>query len=318
MALWKRALLALVLVLSAAVALAPSTGPKRTIPRGVRVAGVNMAGLDAGQARQQITTRFSAPLRFRKGNRRWRVSTARLGLAVAATDAVSRAFRAHSGDNVEVRANADRSQIRNYVRALDRQFGRPAKNAELLGLRNGRPEISKSSRGRAVRRGTMTNAIARTIRKRIRAPLPLMMKPVKPAITRATFGPVVVIFRGSNRLELFDGTRPVRTFRVATGQAQYPTPTGLWHIVDMQQNPWWRPPDSDWAEGLKPIPPGPGNPLGTRWMGLDASGVGIHGTPDAASIGYSASHGCIRMYIPDATWLFDHVRIGTSVLIVPE
>jgi lipoprotein-anchoring transpeptidase ErfK/SrfK len=84
----------------------------------------------------------------------------------------------------------------------------------------------------------------------------------------------------------------------------------------MQRNPWWRPPDSPWAKGLKPVPPGPGNPLGTRWMGLDASGVGMHGTPDAASIGYSASHGCIRMRIPDAEWLFDHVRIGTPVFII--
>ena len=49
-------------------------------------------------------------------------------------------------------------------------------------------------------------------------------------------------------------------------------------------------------------PAGPGNPLGTRWMGLSAPAVGIHGTPDAASIGYSASHGCIRMQIPDAEW----------------
>ena len=318
MALWKRAFLAFVLVLCAAVALAPSAGPKRTIPRGVRVAGINMAGLDAGQARQQLMARFSAPLRFRKGKRRWSVSTARLGLDVAATDAVSRAFRAESGDDIRVRTEADLSRIRSYVRVLDKRFGRPAKNAELIGLRDGRPDISASSRGRAVRRGTMTRAIARTIRKRIRVRLPVLMKPVKPEVTRATFGPVVVIFRGSNRLELFDGTRPVRTFRVATGQAQYPTPTGFWHIVDMQQNPWWRPPDSDWAKGLEPIPPGPGNPLGTRWMGLDASGVGIHGTPDAASIGYSASHGCIRMYISDATWLFDHVRIGTPVLIVPE
>jgi lipoprotein-anchoring transpeptidase ErfK/SrfK len=84
----------------------------------------------------------------------------------------------------------------------------------------------------------------------------------------------------------------------------------------MQRNPWWRPPDSPWAKGLKPIPPGPGNPLGTRWMGLDAAGVGMHGTPDAASIGYSASHGCIRMRIPDAEWLFGHVQIGTPVFIV--
>jgi lipoprotein-anchoring transpeptidase ErfK/SrfK len=64
------------------------------------------------------------------------------------------------------------------------------------------------------------------------------------------------------------------------------------------------------------VPPGPGNPLGTRWMGLSAPGVGIHGTPDAASIGYSASHGCIRMRIPEAEWLFRHVELGTPIFIV--
>ena len=51
-------------------------------------------------------------------------------------------------------------------------------------------------------------------------------------------------------------------------------------------------------------------------MGLGFDGVGIHGTPDAASIGYSASHGCIRMHIPDAEWLFNHVDVGTQVFIV--
>jgi hypothetical protein len=317
MALWKRAALSLVLVLVAAVAVAPSAGPRRTIDRGVKIAGVNMAGLDSEQARQQVIARFAAPLRFRMRDKRWSVPTARLGIAVSAGDAVSQAFRAKSGDNVDVRVEVDRSQIERYVLALDERFGRPAKNAKLLGLVHGRPAISDSSWGRAVRRGTMTSAIARTLRTRIRPRLPLVMKPVKPTISRARFGPVIVIQRGSNRLQLFNGTRRIRTFRVATGRAQYPTPTGLWHIVDMQRNPWWRPPTSDWARGLKPIPPGPGNPLGTRWMGLSAPGVGIHGTPDASSIGYSASHGCIRMFIPDATWLFDHVRIGAAVLIVP-
>ena len=60
----------------------------------------------------------------------------------------------------------------------------------------------------------------------------------------------------------------------------------------------------------------PGNPLGTRWMGISAPGVGLHGTPDAASVGYSASHGCIRMRIPDAEWLFVHVRVGSPVWII--
>jgi lipoprotein-anchoring transpeptidase ErfK/SrfK len=51
-------------------------------------------------------------------------------------------------------------------------------------------------------------------------------------------------------------------------------------------------------------------------MGLSASGVGIHGTPNDGSIGYSLSHGCIRMHIPDAEWLFNRVQIGTPVYIV--
>ena len=86
----------------------------------------------------------------------------------------------------------------------------------------------------------------------------------------------------------------------------------------MQRNPWWYPPPSPWAEDAEPVPPGPGNPLGTRWMGLSAPYVGIHGTPDAASIGYSASHGCIRMRIPDAEWLFQHVKVGTPVFIIDK
>ena len=71
----------------------------------------------------------------------------------------------------------------------------------------------------------------------------------------------------------------VRQFGVATGQAVYPTPLGTFQIVVKWKNPWWYPPASPWAKGEKPVPPGPGNPLGTRWMGLSAPGVGIHGTP---------------------------------------
>ena len=107
-----------------------------------------------------------------------------------------------------------------------------------------------------------------------------------------------------------------RKFGVATGQAAYPTPLGNFEIVTKQRDPWWNPPDSDWAKGAEPIPPGPGNPLGTRWMGLSVPAVGIHGTPDAASIGYSASHGCIRMLVPEAEWLFERVEEGTPVFIV--
>ena len=136
-------------------------------------------------------------------------------------------------------------------------------------------------------------------------------------MTRSAIGPVIVIHRGSNRLYLYKGMRFERVFGVATGQSIYPTPLGRWSRSSSSgaiRGGIRR--TRAWAKGEKPVPPGPGNPLGTRWMGLSASGVGIHGTPDDASIGYSASHGCIRMHIPDAEWLFNHVTIGTTVFIV--
>jgi lipoprotein-anchoring transpeptidase ErfK/SrfK len=162
----------------------------------------------------------------------------------------------------------------------------------------------------------MEDAIVRALHSDERRPIPLLVRPIAPKVTRASFGPVVVISRGGNSLQLYDAMTPVRSFRVATGTAQYPTPAGSFSIVDMQRDPWWIPPASDWAKDAKPVPPGPGNPLGTRWMGISSPAVGIHGTPDAASLGYSRSHGCIRMAIPEAEWLFEQVDVGTPVLIV--
>jgi len=178
------------------------------------------------------------------------------------------------------------------------------------------PVIVEGKTGLAIEQRTMQRALEQVLTSGTRQPLQLLTKPVEPKVTRATFGQVIVIRRGGNSLNLYDSTNLVRSFGVATGQSRYPTPLGRWHVVVKWRNPWWYPPNSSWAKGEKPIPPGPGNPLGTRWMGLSASGVGIHGTPDDASIGYSASHGCIRMHIPDAEWLFNHVTIGTTVFIV--
>jgi lipoprotein-anchoring transpeptidase ErfK/SrfK len=126
----------------------------------------------------------------------------------------------------------------------------------------------------------------------------------------------ITINRSTNQLTLYRLDRIVRTYRVATGSARYPTPAGSFRIINMQKHPTWTPPpNSDWARGLKPIPPGPKNPLGTRWMGLDSPNVGIHGTNNPASIGYSVSHGCIRMAIPDVEDLFERVTTGTPVTI---
>ena len=244
------------------------------------------------------------------------VSTQRLGAGAGVDAAVTSALAATPRSRIALPVTFSRRNVSSFVDWLARRFYRPPQDATLVGADETGPLIREGKAGLAVRRETMRIALAQTLRSASRAPLQLLTKPVPPKVTRATFGQVIVISRGGNSLRLYDSTQLVRSFGVATGRAEYPTPAGIWHIVDMERNPWWRPPDSPWARGLKPIPPGPGNPLGTRWMGLDAAGVGIHGTPDDASIGYSASHGCIRMHVPDAEWLFDHVGYGTAVVIL--
>jgi hypothetical protein len=107
----------------------------------------------------------------------------------------------------------------------------------------------------------------------------------------------------------------LKRYPVAIGNPSYPTPPGRYFVTDMIYNPPWYPPDSPWAKDAKITPPGPDNPLGTRWIGLSANILGIHGTPAAWSIGTAASHGCIRMYISDVEELFEMVDPGVPVKI---
>jgi lipoprotein-anchoring transpeptidase ErfK/SrfK len=131
---------------------------------------------------------------------------------------------------------------------------------------------------------------------------------------RALVGKIEVNL-GARTLTVYKDGRKVKTYRVAIGQAEYPTPTGTYRIITKQKNPTWNPPDSPWAEGLGAIPPGPGNPLGTRWIGTSAPAIGIHGTYADYSIGSAASHGCLRMHIPDVEELYEKVNVGMPVVI---
>jgi lipoprotein-anchoring transpeptidase ErfK/SrfK len=291
-----------------------TTAPK-TIAPGVSIGGVEVGDLTADEARAVVTSSFERPLSLLVLRHRLAVKPARLGAVAAAREAVTRALSAAPGTALKLRVKLSRAAAGRYLAYLARHFDRKPVDAQLL-LRRLRPFVTKQRPGRALRREAGMASVFTALTTNSRAPVRLRFREVKPRVTRSSIGPVIVIRRGSNRLYLYDGMRLWRVFGVATGQSIYPTPLGRWSIVVKWRNPWWYPPSSSWAQGQKPIPPGPGNPLGTRWMGLSASGVGIHGTPDDSSIGYSASHGCIRMHIPDAEWLFNHVNIGTTVFIV--
>jgi lipoprotein-anchoring transpeptidase ErfK/SrfK len=314
-------LLAAIFLLSVTLGVAAPDAARKPplIAPGVTIAGVAVGGLTSEPARGRVERAFGRPLRLEFGQKRWRISPRYLGANAAVDASVARALAARRGAKIPLRVGTARTRIRQYVRRLDRLFSREPVDAAIVGVANGRPAFSEAKPGLAVQRDQMTNAIAYSLKTNLRDPLRLLTRSVPPKVTPENYGPVVIVYRESKRLTLFDGPRAVRSFGIATGTAEYPTPLGSYSIATMQRDPWWiPPPDSDWARGKKPVPPGPGNPLGTRWMGLTAPLVGIHGTPDAASIGYSASHGCIRMRVPDAEALFNEVDVGTPVLIVAQ
>jgi murein L,D-transpeptidase YcbB/YkuD len=145
--------------------------------------------------------------------------------------------------------------------------------------------------------------------------LPVAM--TEPELRTEAFKKVIYVRTGSNTLHLYVDGRVSRSFRVATGTPGYPTPHGQWKITAKRRNPTWVNPWADWSQNMPAaIGPGPDNPLGTRALNLNASGIRIHGSPDAGSIGRPASHGCIRMHLRDAETLFELVDVGTPVVIV--
>jgi lipoprotein-anchoring transpeptidase ErfK/SrfK len=304
-------------VLAGATAVSVAAQAPAVIPAGVTIAGTPVGGLAPVDASAAVTAAFAQPLHIEYGQTDVLAAPDLLGASADVEGAVNAALAAPQGSAVPLTVTVKTTATAAFVQQLAKRFDRAAVDSKLF-LRKLRPFITRARVGQKLDRRSAVRAIAAALVAGSRGPLVLKPKFVQPKVTQRTFGPVIVIRRGSNRLYLYRGMRYWRVFDVATGQTRYPTPLGRFRIVVKWKNPWWYPPDSAWAKGQKPVPPGPTNPLGTRWMGLSAPGVGIHGTPEPGSIGYSVSHGCIRMLIPQAEWLFDHVNVGTPVFIVAQ
>jgi lipoprotein-anchoring transpeptidase ErfK/SrfK len=289
--------------------------PPTPLPDGVTIAGVPVGGLTPDEARAAVRAFFARPFTFTFRGHVKRTTPWWVGGSADVATALANAAVAPPGQAVDLRVHVNVTRLRTFVNRLARAWNRPAvsSTARLSGLR---PVLTRARLGFKIRRYQTRLMIRGALASHARGPLAVRYRTLRPRYTRSNFGAVIVVRRGSHRLYLYKGSHFWTTFGVAVGMPQYPTPLGSFTIVSKQRNPWWYPPATAWAAGASPIPPGPGNPLGTRWMGLSWGGIGIHGTPDSASIGYSASHGCIRMRIPEAEWLFERVRIGTPVFIV--
>jgi lipoprotein-anchoring transpeptidase ErfK/SrfK len=121
----------------------------------------------------------------------------------------------------------------------------------------------------------------------------------------------LVVSIPDRKLAVIENNEVVEVFTVAVGAPNSPSPTGTFTIVNRVANPTYYHPG-------KVIAPGPQNPIGTRWIGLNQKGYGIHGTDQPSSIGYAKSHGCIRLRNADVERLFERVRTGDVVELHAE
>jgi lipoprotein-anchoring transpeptidase ErfK/SrfK len=286
----------------------------QVIPPGVAIGAVEVGGMTREAAHELVRAEFALPLVLTFPSYVFEASPEALATP-AIQRAVDQALVAPPDSTVPLQVAVNRAKVRAYVAEIAERLSRPALDAQLF-LRKLRPWIRPERPGRIIHRAAAERDVNAALLAASRGPIALRSRTLQPKVTRKSFGPVIVIRRNTHRLFLYSGMRFRKQFPVATGTTRYPTPLGRFRIVVKWKNPWWYPPDSEWAKDKDPVPPGPSNPLGTRWMGISSPGVGIHGTPEPGSIGYSVSHGCIRMRIPDAEWLFEQVTIGTTVFIV--
>jgi lipoprotein-anchoring transpeptidase ErfK/SrfK len=239
-------------------------------------------------------------------------------------DLLSRTTRELTGGSVNasipVEVSYSRHALAKFAKVLQHKIDTPAKDAT-IGFSGGGISKVDSQTGlkldvAALRIHVAKELVQATADHKVRAPV----SKVKPKVTTAElaqkYPTVLIINRGGFQLTLYKQLSVAKTYRIAVGRQGLETPAGQYAIQDKQVNPSWHVPNSPWAGALagKVIPPGPQDPIKARWMGI-AGGAGIHGTSDIGSLGTAASHGCIRMAIPDVIQLFDRVQVGDPVFI---
>jgi lipoprotein-anchoring transpeptidase ErfK/SrfK len=310
------------------------------IASGVRVADVDVGGLSTDQARTKLHKRIAEPLEkpvtVTFEGTKYTLSPERLALRADVNGMVDSALAASRSAGLPTRVwryatggSVDREiapQIGYSSDALDGflsevadQINRPARDATVspgpASLNAVPGEDGVTIRADELR-SRLRAAIDSPTHRTVSAPV----ERVKPKVTTdqlaQTYPTFITIDRAAFQLRFWRNLKPVKTYTIAVGQAGLETPAGQYTIDDKQVNPSWHVPDSAWAGDLagRVIPPGPADPIKARWMGFYA-GAGIHGTDEISSLGTAASHGCVRMSIPDVEELYDQVPLGAPIYI---
>lgn len=304
-----------------------------TFPPGVRIAGVDVAGMSRSEAaaavRSAVEDRLDRQATVRVGDRSYTTTLRELGARAHVSQAVDQAVRKaseigwwqrlfHTADtrtvNVEV-SEPDPEKVDALVHRMVTDAYVPARDASVR-LEGGRPVVTDEKEGRRIdpkeARAALRSALAQGGTRTVELDI------TEPDVTSEAFGTVLVIDTSAHSLSLYKSEELASTYPVATGMPAHPTPHGEFRVTLKRPHPTWvNPAPNGWGADMpESIPPGPGNPLGLRALNISSPGIRIHGTSAASSIGNSVSHGCIRLHNSDILELYPRVPEGATVFIV--
>jgi lipoprotein-anchoring transpeptidase ErfK/SrfK len=336
------ACVALLALLAGAAVLYDGTRSDVLAP-GIRIGGIDVGGLDVPSARRLVHDRALAPkqrtLRVHTSAKTFVLTPAQLRVSADIDEALDRAMadsrrgwlgarvlRGISGTKVRASIPLTTRYARGVLPQLVREVAQSTYVAPVdaaVEPAAGGLRTVASRMGRRIDTAALHRNLERAVLNRSRpADIDVTTLPVAPKVTEQSlaerYPAYIVVDRKDHVLRFFEHLQPARSWPIAVGKEGLETPAGLYDIQWKETNPKWRVPNSEWAGDLagKTIPPGPDNPIKARWMAFNG-GAGIHGIDPSAygSIGTDASHGCVRMRIPDVISLYARTPVGTPVYV---
>jgi lipoprotein-anchoring transpeptidase ErfK/SrfK len=336
----------LVAVLAGGSAIAATVydhGHRDRIAPGVHVGAVDVGGLRAAEARARVAASLKTPLSRRvtvkAGDRHFHLTARQLHEQVNVGALVDQAVAlSHHGSllsrtlhgirhtpvraSVPVAISFSQPALKTLAARVGAAVDHAAVDAVVTPDATGLVQ-TESVPGVRVDQAKLLKRLASTIARpegarSVTAHLATVAPKVSTASLAAKYPAYIIVDREHFTLRFYENLKLDRSYQVAIGQQGLETPAGLYDIQWKQTNPSWYVPNSPWAGKLagKTIPPGPDDPIKARWMAFDGA-AGIHGVDPSeyGSIGHNASHGCVRMRIPDVIDLYAKTPVGTPVFI---
>ena len=330
------------LIGGAVAAYAYDGSTKDELAEGVTVNGVDVSGMTRDEATQAVTNQVLAPQRkpvevtFQK--KVYKLPVKELNIRADIDTSIDQAFeesregslptrvlREVTGSGVDANIPVDVTYSRPAVNQFVRDVAEGVNVEPVDASVSAGPDslsVVKASNGHKLRDNLLTDQLTSLLDSgKGNRTLVAKVNVTKPAVTTAEvaeqYPTYLTLNRSTFELKLWRNLELEKSYTVAVGQLGMDTPAGSYTIQSKQVDPTWYVREADWAGDMagQVVPGGtPENPLKARWMGI-YDGAGIHGTDDTGSLGSAASHGCVRMAVPDVIDLYDRVDVGTPIYI---